>query len=161
MKALGTGLRGVAFRESGRHARSRRSAAPRPLRSGRRGARALGAGAAHVTITHTREMAAAVVPPARNGRIESGAREPPPGPLAGRKILIVDDEPYILKIVSFKLRLSGMIPFEATSGEEALRILREEQPALLLLDVSLTPGLSGFDLCRILKENPATSRLRS
>ena len=82
-----------------------------------------------------------------------------PGPLAGRKILLVDDEPYILKIVSFKLRLSGMIPFEATSGEEALRILREEQPALLLLDVSLTPGLSGFDLCRILKENPATSRL--
>ena len=82
-----------------------------------------------------------------------------PGPLAGRKILIVDDEPYILKIVSFKLRLSGMIPFEATSGEEALRILREEQPALLLLDVSLTSGLSGFDLCRILKENPATSRL--
>lgn len=82
-----------------------------------------------------------------------------PGPLAGRKILIVDDEPYILKIVSFKLRLSGMIPFEATSGEEALRILREERPALLLLDVSLTPGLSGFDLCRILKENPATSRL--
>ena len=82
-----------------------------------------------------------------------------PGPLAGRKIQIVDDEPYILKIVSFKLRLSGMIPFEATSGEEALRILREEQPALLLLDVSLTSGLSGFDLCRILKENPATSRL--
>ncbi len=82
-----------------------------------------------------------------------------PGPLAGRKILIVDDEPYILKIVSFKLRLSGMIPFEATSGEEALRLVREEEPALLLLDVSLTPGLSGFDLCRILKENPATSRL--
>ena len=82
-----------------------------------------------------------------------------PGPLAGRKILIVDDEPYILKIVSFKLRLSGMIPFEATSGEEALRLIREEEPALLLLDVSLTSGLSGFDLCRILKENPATSRL--
>ena len=82
-----------------------------------------------------------------------------PGPLAGRKILIVDDEPYILKIVAFKLRLSGMTPFEATSGEEALRIIREEAPALLLLDVSLTPGLSGFDLCRILKENPATSHL--
>ena len=82
-----------------------------------------------------------------------------PGPLAGRKILIVDDEPYILKIVSFKLRLSGMIPFEATSGEEALRLIREEEPALLLLDVSLTSGLSGFDLCRILKENPATSHL--
>jgi DNA-binding response OmpR family regulator len=81
------------------------------------------------------------------------------GALVGRKILIVDDEPYILKILSFKLRLSGMIPFEATSGEEALRVIREEQPDLVLLDVSLTPGLTGFDLCRILKENPGTQAL--
>jgi len=81
------------------------------------------------------------------------------GALVGRKILIVDDEPYILKILSFKLRLSGMIPFEATSGEEALRVIREEEPDLVLLDVSLTPGLTGFDLCRILKENPGTQAL--
>jgi len=81
------------------------------------------------------------------------------GALVGRKILIVDDEPYILKILSFKLRLSGMIPYEATSGEEALRVIREEQPDLILLDVSLTPGLTGFDVCRILKENPGTRDL--
>ena len=81
------------------------------------------------------------------------------GALVGRKILIVDDEPYILKILSFKLRLSGMIPFEATSGEEALRVIREEEPDLVLLDVSLSPGLTGFDLCRILKENPGTQAL--
>jgi DNA-binding response OmpR family regulator len=81
------------------------------------------------------------------------------GALVGRKILIVDDEPYILKILSFKLRLSGMIPYEATSGEEALRVVREEQPDLILLDVSLTPGLTGFDVCRILKENPGTRDL--
>jgi CheY-like chemotaxis protein len=82
----------------------------------------------------------------------------PPG-LAGRKILVVDDEPTILKILSFKLRLTGLQPVEATSGEEALRLVREEAPDLVLLDVSLTPGLTGFDVCRILKENPATSRL--
>ena len=81
------------------------------------------------------------------------------GALVGRKILIVDDEPYILKILSFKLRLSGMIPYEATSGEEALRVIREEPPDLILLDVSLTPGLTGFDVCRILKENPGTRDL--
>ncbi len=81
------------------------------------------------------------------------------GALVGRKVLIVDDEPYILKILSFKLRLSGMIPFEATSGEEALRVIREEEPDLVLLDVSLTPGLTGFDVCRILKENPGTCTL--
>ncbi len=81
------------------------------------------------------------------------------GPLAGKKALVVDDEPQILKILSFKLRLSGVTPLEATSGEEALRLVREEPPDLVLLDVSLTPGLTGFDLCRILKENPQTSAI--
>ena len=81
------------------------------------------------------------------------------GALAGRKVLVVDDEPYILKILSFKLRLNGMIPFEATGGEEALRLIREESPDIVLLDVSLSCGLSGFDLCRILKENPGTSHV--
>ena len=77
----------------------------------------------------------------------------------GRKVLVVDDEASILKILSFKLKLSGMIPFEATSGEDALRVIREESPDLVLLDVSLTPGLTGFDVCRILKENPGTAYL--
>ncbi len=79
--------------------------------------------------------------------------------LTGRKVLVVDDVPYIVKILSFKLRLSGMIPFEASGGEEALRIAREESPDLVLLDISLSHGLSGFDLCRILKENPGTAAI--
>jgi DNA-binding response OmpR family regulator len=77
--------------------------------------------------------------------------------LGGRKVLVVDDEPYILKILSFKLRLTGLEPVEAASGEDALRLVREASPDLVLLDVSLTPGLTGFDICRILKENPATA----
>jgi DNA-binding response OmpR family regulator len=80
-----------------------------------------------------------------------------PNALAGRRVLVVDDEPYIQKILSFKLRLTGLDPVEAASGEEALRIVREAGPDLVLLDVSLTPGLTGFDVCRILKENPATA----
>ena len=79
--------------------------------------------------------------------------------LVGRKVLVVDDEPYILKILSFKLRLAGMVPFEATGGEEALRLVREESPDVVLLDIALSPGLNGFDLCRILKENPTTAHL--
>lgn len=79
------------------------------------------------------------------------------GGLAGKKVLVVDDEPYILKILSFKLRLQGMVPFEATGGEEALRLAREVSPDLVLLDVSLPAGLSGFELCRVLKENPETA----
>jgi DNA-binding response OmpR family regulator len=80
-----------------------------------------------------------------------------PNALAGRRVLVVDDEPYIQKILSFKQRLTGLDPVEASSGEEALRLVREAEPHLVLLDVSLTPGLTGFDVCRILKENPATA----
>jgi two-component system alkaline phosphatase synthesis response regulator PhoP len=80
-------------------------------------------------------------------------------PIAGQRVLVVDDEPYILKILSFKLRLTGLEPVEATGGEDALRLVREAGPALVLLDVSLTPGLTGFDVCRILKENPSTSAI--
>lgn len=79
------------------------------------------------------------------------------GGLAGRKILVVDDEPYILKILAFKLRLQGMVPFEACDGEEALCVAREERLDVVLLDVSLGAGLSGFEICRALKENPATA----
>ncbi len=82
-----------------------------------------------------------------------------PNAIGGRKVLVVDDEPYILKILSFKLRLTGLEPVEASGGEDALRIVREQSPDLVLLDVSLTPGLTGFDLCRILKENPATAHI--
>lgn len=78
---------------------------------------------------------------------------------AGRKVLVVDDEPYILKILSFKLRLTGLDPVEASGGEDALRLVRETEPDLVLLDVSLTPGLTGFDICRILKENPGTASI--
>jgi len=82
------------------------------------------------------------------------------GALVGRKVLVVDDEPYILKILSFKLRLTGMIPYEATGPEEALRAVREVSPDIVLLDIALSPaGLSGFDLCRILKENPSTAHI--
>jgi CheY-like chemotaxis protein len=79
--------------------------------------------------------------------------------LTGRKVLVVDDEPYIVKILSFKLRLSGMVPLEAGSGEEALRLVREESPDLVLLDISLSRGLTGLDLCRIMKEVPSTSAI--
>ena len=81
------------------------------------------------------------------------------GGLAGKKVLVVDDEPYILKILAFKLRLQGMVPFEATGAEEAFRVAREESLDVVLLDVSLPAGLSGFEICRALKENPSTSEV--
>lgn len=76
--------------------------------------------------------------------------------LRGKRVLVVDDEPYILKILVFKLRTAGLVPLEATDGESALRAADEDPPDAVLLDVSLAPGLSGLDVLARLKAGPRT-----
>jgi two-component system phosphate regulon response regulator PhoB len=68
------------------------------------------------------------------------------------KILIVDDETDINELISFNLEKEGYRTSTATSGEEALSILKKESFDLLLLDLML-PGIDGFDLCRIIKSD--------
>lgn len=75
------------------------------------------------------------------------------------RILLVDDEPYILKILSFKLRQEGLVTVEARSLDEALRCLEKSPVDLALLDVNLGTPLSGFDLARMIRENPRTAAL--
>ena len=77
----------------------------------------------------------------------------------GLRILVVDDEPYILKILVFKLRTAGLVPIEAATGEDALHAALSERPDAVLLDVSLSPGLSGFDVLGRLKEDPRTASI--
>jgi DNA-binding response OmpR family regulator len=79
--------------------------------------------------------------------------------LAGRKVLLVDDDPYLISIVGFKLRMKGMTPIEAYDAESALEAAESAQPDVILLDVSLTPGPSGFELCQMLKANPKTAHI--
>ena len=78
------------------------------------------------------------------------------GNLRGRRVLVVDDEPYILKILVFKLRTAGLVPIEAADGESALSAALADRPDAVLLDVSLSPGVSGFDVLERLKEDPRT-----
>jgi len=68
------------------------------------------------------------------------------------KILIVDDEKDIIELISFNLVKEGYRTSTATSGEEALSILKKESFDLMLLDLML-PGIDGFDLCRIIKSD--------
>ncbi len=75
------------------------------------------------------------------------------------RILLVDDEPYILKILSFKFRQEGWTTVEAASIEEALHHLNEETIDLALLDVNLGTPRDGFDLARSIRENPRTADL--
>jgi DNA-binding response OmpR family regulator len=72
------------------------------------------------------------------------------GPSRGAKVLIVDDEPFIVETVRFALEQAGYGCLVAFDGEEAIRIARSENPSLILLDIML-PRLNGFQICRLLK----------
>jgi len=70
----------------------------------------------------------------------------------GAKILIVDDEPAIREMIRFALARGGFDHLEAGSAEEALEVLGQQTPALILLDWML-PGRSGLDFARSLKSD--------
>ncbi len=73
-----------------------------------------------------------------------------------KRVLAVDDEPHILKLVAFSLRSGGFEVLEASDGLAAIEIARAEQPDLILMDVMM-PALDGFEACRRLKADPATA----
>lgn len=77
----------------------------------------------------------------------------------GRRVLIVDDEPYIRRILSFKLRREGFATFEASSAEAAEKVLAEREVDLVLLDVALATPTNGFDLAAELRRNAKTQHL--
>jgi two-component system KDP operon response regulator KdpE len=66
------------------------------------------------------------------------------------KILVVDDEPQIRRVMRTTLSKHGYEVIDARSGKEALARLREELPDLVLLDLNL-PGIGGLDACRIIR----------
>jgi DNA-binding response OmpR family regulator len=76
-----------------------------------------------------------------------------------RSVLIVDDEPYILRILSFKLRREGYTTLPAESAEEAERLLAKHPVDLVLLDVALATPTNGFDLAASLRRNAKTKHL--
>ena len=66
---------------------------------------------------------------------------------SGARILVVDDEPQIQRVMRTALVANGYQFYEARSGEEALEALREHNPELILLDMNM-PGLGGMAACR-------------
>ena len=67
-----------------------------------------------------------------------------------KRVLIVDDEKAIVDILEFNLQRDGYDTLKAYDGPEGLRMAREENPDLVLLDVML-PGMDGFEVCRTLR----------
>lgn len=72
------------------------------------------------------------------------------------KILIVDDEPDIRRLITFSLKRGGYDVIEATDGVAACATAEAEQPDLILMDVMM-PVMNGFEASKRLKENPATT----
>ena len=68
-----------------------------------------------------------------------------------KRILIVEDETNIVDILSFNLEREGYDTMEAYDGQTGLQLAREQNPDLILLDLML-PKLSGFDVCRQLRQ---------
>jgi two-component system, OmpR family, alkaline phosphatase synthesis response regulator PhoP len=77
---------------------------------------------------------------------------------ADRTILVVEDEQDIRKLIQYNLTQERFKVVEAEDGEQALKILQRTKASLILLDLML-PGLSGLELCKILRGRPDTARI--
>jgi two-component system alkaline phosphatase synthesis response regulator PhoP len=69
------------------------------------------------------------------------------------KILVVDDEPSIVRPLAFVLQKSGYQVLTAANGEEGLEIAQAEKPDLIFLDVMM-PKKNGYEVCKELKHDP-------
>ena len=71
--------------------------------------------------------------------------------MENNKVLILDDENSIRQFMKINLEYQGYRACEAASGEEALKVFEEENPAVAILDVML-PGINGFEVCQKIRE---------
>jgi two-component system alkaline phosphatase synthesis response regulator PhoP len=74
------------------------------------------------------------------------------------RILVADDEPFILRSLTFVLRTQGHEVFEAKNGEEAIALVHKEKPDLVFLDVMM-PLMNGYDVCQKIKSDPELNRV--
>ncbi|HKU38277.1 MAG TPA: response regulator, partial [Polyangiales bacterium] len=98
-------------------------------------------------------------PPKAGGpELDQAFSEPPkplvdserPQPRSEKKVLVVDDDEEICKLIQLALGQVGIHALEVHSGTEALEIIRSHDPDVIVLDAVL-PGVHGFDICRRLR----------
>src|ERR1700693_316784 len=74
------------------------------------------------------------------------------------QIMVVDDDPDTVSILARHLQREGFTAIEAISGVECLRLVHEHRVDVILLDLMM-PEMDGFQVCRVLKENPSTAEI--
>ncbi|MGZ8489840.1 MAG: response regulator [Candidatus Binatia bacterium] len=77
---------------------------------------------------------------------------------AAYKILVVEDEPDIRKLVHYNLVQDHYKVIEAESGDQALKLIQRDKPSLVILDLMM-PGMSGLEVCRVLRGQDETAKL--
>jgi twitching motility two-component system response regulator PilH len=73
-------------------------------------------------------------------------------------VLVVEDTPSEMELMTLYLRESGYKVITATNGKEALEKVSQEKPDVVITDVVM-PDMNGFELCRSLKKNPDTKNV--
>jgi DNA-binding response OmpR family regulator len=79
--------------------------------------------------------------------------------MAQHKILVVDDEPFICRSLTFVLRKGNYDVIEARNGEEALAAIREHKPDLVFLDVMM-PKINGFQVTQQVRADPGLDEVK-
>src|SRR4051812_44443404 len=74
------------------------------------------------------------------------------------RVLVVDDQPPNVRLLEAILAPRGYAVLAASSGEDALKVLETAEVDLVLLDIVM-PGMDGYDVCRHIREHPATAYL--
>lgn len=74
------------------------------------------------------------------------------------KIVIIEDEPDIIEVMSYNLKREGFLVSSSRRGDEGLSLVRKQSPALVLLDLML-PGTDGLSVCQQLKADPMTREI--
>ena len=78
--------------------------------------------------------------------------------MSKRKILVVDDDPTMVKLINVNLKLNNYAVLEATSGEKALEIVKNEQLDLVVLDIMM-PGVDGWEVLKRIRSNPESQEM--
>jgi CheY-like chemotaxis protein len=78
--------------------------------------------------------------------------------VAGKKVLVVDDEKFVRELIKIKLGRCGLAVLEATNGLEAIEMARSLKPDIILMDVMM-PKMNGFEACEKLTSHPDTARI--